>query len=233
DALFTMFINQQYTLPVFDEKRFVGTVSISSYAKVLRDFSSRKTESIMVSEIMDEKSTVVLPTNDMKRVLDKLCEKGVYAIAVASGHDFMGIIRRQDLLKKFLPLIKGKFKVMDVMSYHISTNSIHDTVESVAKKIIYGVEKRIIVMNHEKIEGMITIKDLANVLLAEKADLSKMSVMDILTPNTQTVSKHDDAAKAGEIMLEWNTRGVPVVDQHLEGIVRDKDILQRLRLMHL
>jgi CBS domain-containing protein len=119
---------------------------------------------------------------------------------------------------------------MDVMSLHASTNSIHDTVESVAAKIITGDERKIIIMDENRIEGVITIIDLANILLAEKADLHAMSVRDILTPNMVYVRKQDDATRPAEIMLEWNISGVPVVEERLEGIVRNKDIIQRIRV---
>jgi len=230
DALFTMFTAHQYILPVFSESKFVGILGMSHYARVLQDLQ-RKPESIHISEIMDSKITSVSPTADVKQVMDKLCERGVYGIPVTSGHDFLGIIRRQDLLKNFLHLIKGRFKVMDVMSYHITTSSIHDPIESVVKKAVVGGARRIVILNYDKVEGIITFKDLVNILLAEKVDLSQMSVKDILTPNQLTISKLDDAKKAGDMMLEWDVGGVPVVDKTLEGIVRDKDLIQRIRLL--
>jgi len=231
DALFAMFTSRQYVLPVFDKSKFVGTVSISNYAKVLRDFMHRKPESIYVSEIMDEKPITVSPTTDISYFVDKLSERGVHGVAVLSGHDLIGMIRRGGVLKHFMHLLKGKFKVMDVMSHQVSTGSIHDTVENVAKRLITGDERRIVIMNYKKIEGVLYIKDLANILLAEKADLSTMSVKDILIPNTLTVRKSDDVTKAVEIMLDWQVTGVPVVGEELEGIVKDKDIIQRLRFI--
>jgi len=232
DALFTMFSSRQKVLPVFDGKKLVGTVNISNYVKVLRgDFKDRPPESISVKEIMDDKLTIIQPTTEVSYVMDKICEKGFYALPVFSGHEFVGMITREDILKQFMNSLRGKFKVIDVMSYHTSTSSIHDPVENVAKKIISGSEKRIIVMNYDKIEGIITIKEVANILLAEKGELANMSVKDILTPNMPTVSKLDDAAKAAQMMIEWHTGAVPVVDKQLEGIVRNKDIIQRLRLI--
>jgi CBS domain-containing protein len=135
DALFTMFTTQQYILPVFKDSKFVGVLNISHYAKVLHDLKDKRPGSIHVGDIMDYKTvSSISPTADVKQVMDKLCEKGVYGIPVTSGHEFLGIIRRQDLLKNFLHLIKGRFKVMDVMSYHITTSSIHDPIESVVKR---------------------------------------------------------------------------------------------------
>lgn len=231
DALIVMFSRRQRILPVFDESKFVGTVSVSSYAKVLQDLGKRKPESIRVREIMDKNMTIVSPTTDIRQVIDRICEKGSYGVPVVSGHEFKGILGRAEILKHFLHLLRGKFKVIDVMSYYVSTNSVHDAVEAVARKIITGDDRRIVIMNNKDVEGTIGIKDLANVLLTEKADLSTLSVKDILVPNTVTVRKSDDAAKAAEIMLEWWIGGVPVVEDKLEGIVRDKDILQRLRLV--
>lgn len=230
DAILMMLSTGERILPVMDESTLVGAISSWSYARVLRDMMERKPESILVSELMDSRPRTFSPLTDVRQVRDKLCEKGVYGVPITSGHEFVGMVRRRDMLGNFKSTLKGRFKVMDVMSLHASTNSIHDTVESVARKIISGDERRVIIMNQDRIEGILTIIDLANILLAEKADLSNMSVRDILVPNRISVKKHDDATKPLELMLEWDVRGVPVMEEKLEGIVRDKDIIQRIRV---
>jgi len=228
DALFLMFSNRRRVVPVLDNSRFVGTISIAAYAKILRELSERKPESICVSEVMDAGAATVSPNTELRYVLDMLCNKGVYGVPVISGHEFIAMVKREDILKKFIPLLKGKLTVMDVMSYYVSTNSVHDPLENIANKILSGTERRIVIMDYNTLQGTVDILDLANVLLTEGVDLTAMTVKDILSPNTVTVSKYDDATKAGSIMLEWGIWGVAVVDRELEGIVKDKDILQRI-----
>jgi len=229
DALFTLFSKRRRILPVLDESKFVGTLTISSYAKLLQEFDSIEPESIKVADIMDENPKTLSPNTDAKYVINRLCDKGVYGVPLLSGHEFTGMVLREDTLKHFPSQIAGKFKVIDVMSHYVSTNSIHDPVEEVAKKIISGYDRRIIILDDKRVEGTVTIQDLANILLAEKADLTTMSVKNILVPNPVTVSKNDDVAKAVAIMLDWGVYGLPVVDKKLEGIIKDKDIVQRIR----
>lgn len=231
DALYTMFKHRVRILSVFSDGKFRGILAIADYIKVLKELGNRKPESMLVKEIMNERLRTVSPNTDISYVIDSLCEKGVYGVPVISGHEFIGIIRREDLLKRFLPLFRGKFKVMDVMSYYVSTNSIHDTIETIAKRIVAGVDRRVIIMDNDKVEGTVTIEDLANVVLADKVDFSSLSVKDVLTPNPATVRKSDDAAKAVDIMLDWCVGGVPVVDRQLEGVIRDKDVIQRIHIL--
>ncbi|MDD5111522.1 MAG: CBS domain-containing protein [Candidatus Altiarchaeota archaeon] len=229
DVLITMLGGRERVVAVLDNQRFAGTVSITSYAKILRDLKDRKPESINIREIMDERPWTVMPNTNVTQVMDKLCEKGVYGVPVMSGHEYLGMVRRKDVLKKYTHLLKGKFRVQDAMSYHVDTNSVHDTVEYLTKKILMGYERRVVVMDDDNIKGTIDILDLANILLAEGTDLSNMSVEEILVPNAVTVSKCDDITQAGQIMMEWKIWGVPVVDKKLIGIARDKDLIQRLR----
>jgi predicted transcriptional regulator len=231
DALITLFSSRRRMLPVFDRGQFVGTLCISSYAKVLREMENRRPETILVGELTNRNSVIVSPTTEISYVIERVCEKGCYGVPVISGHKFEGIIGREDILRTFLHLLRGKFKAIDVMSYYVSTSSIHDPIETVTKKIITGDARRIVIMDNKNVEGTVGVKDIANILLAEKADLATLSVRDILVPSKAAVHKNDDAAKIAEIMLEWGVGGVPIVDNGLEGIVRDKDILQRLRLL--
>ena len=228
DALFIMFSNRQRILPVLRESRFAGTIRIADYVKVLQDIKNKEPESVYVSDIMDDEPISVSPNKNVDYVVDRLCEKGTYGVAVISGYEFAGIVKREDILKHFLPLIKGKFNVGDVMSYNVSTYSIHDTLEKVGERILSGVERRVVITDNHTVEGTMTIRDIANVLLAEKVDLSSLSVKDVLTPNPVTLKKSDDIAKAARTMLEWGVWGIPVVGRELEGLIRDKDIIQRI-----
>lgn len=229
DALFLMLKNRRRIIAVLADGRFAGTVSVASYVKVIQSLDVRKPESFLISEIMHESTFIASPNTELNHVVDRLCGKGVYGVPIISGHDYMGIIRREEVLSKFLHLLSGKFKAMDVMSYNVSTCSIHDALETLVKRISSGIERRIIVMNDDKLEGMITFEDMINIILADKSNISNMSVRDVLVPIRVSMRKSDDAGKAAHLMLEWGINAVPVVDGgSLEGIIRDKDILQRI-----
>ncbi|GEM_PF-2513268 len=230
DALFIMLGKRENTLPVLDGRRFAGTVDITSYTKILQDMTNRKPETISVGEIMSKKVRPVDPNTEISYVIDNICEKEVHGIPVTSGHELIGMVRRQDILRHYTPSLKGKFKVQDVMSYHVSTNSIHDKLEPLAKRILQGYERKIVIVDYDTIKGTIDILDLANVLLSEGIDLSRMSVKDILLPNAVSIGKYEDVTKAVQLMFEWKMEGIPVTDKNqVEGIVRDKDIIQRIK----
>jgi len=232
DSLYLMLKHRRRILPVLTGSKLVGIVSVASYIPAIQSMDSRKPETILVGEILNEQPFVASPNTEASYVADCLCAKGVYGVPVVSGHEYMGMIRREDVISRFLVLIKGKFKAMDVMSYNVSTCSIHETLEHLVKRISAGIERRVVVMNVDKIEGSITFEDLINVILADKSDISKLSVSDVLVPIQASVKKTDDAAKAAQFMLDWGINAIPVVDGGgLEGIIRDKDILQRIQVL--
>ncbi|MFC2162739.1 CBS domain-containing protein [Candidatus Altiarchaeota archaeon] len=228
DALCIMYMNQERCLPVFNGDKLSGTICIADYVKALQSRNSGNSELMNVEEIMCPRVITCSPNTLIEQVIDRLCEKSVYSVPILSGHEFKGVIRREDVLSHFKELIRGKFKVKDVMSYNVSTNSIHDTLEQIGEKIFSGIDRRIVIMDEVMIQGSLTIHDLANVLLAEEGHLSNLEVKDILIPNPASVSRCDDASIAVDKMLEWGVGGIPVRDQKLEGMVRDKDILQRI-----
>jgi len=229
DALYMMLKYRRRILPVLSNSKFAGLVTVASYVKVIPTLELKKPETILVEEIMQEQPFIAAPNTDAKHVVDSLCGKGVYGVPVVSGYSYQGIIRREEVIAKFLHLLKGRFKSQDVMSFNLGICSIHDTLESLIKRLSSGLERRIVVMNDDKIEGTITFEDMINLILADKSDLSRLSVASVLVPIHATVRRIDDASKAANLMHEWGINAVPVVDDgRLEGIIRDKDILQRI-----
>jgi len=231
DALFIMLGSRERMLAVLDGQKFAGTIDITSYTKILQNIGDRRPEAIPLSEIVSNKVEPIDPNTHVSRILDKLCGKGVYGVPVISGHEFIGVVRRQDILRHFAPSLEGKFRVQDAMSYHLSTASIHDRLELLAQRILEGYTRKIVIMDCDTVKGTIDTLDLANILLSEGIDLSRMSVQDILLPNAVTISKYEDITKAVQLMFDWRMWGIPVVDKNkLEGIARDKDVIQRIKV---
>ncbi len=232
DALCVMFRKREKILPVFEDKRYVGTVNITNYIKILKNLGAQEPTKIPVTDIMEYTGKSVSPETDVLYVLDQLCGKGVYGVPVIRGSEYMGLIKRSDILRNFRHKIKGQFKVRDVMSYNVTVKSIHDTLETLSKLILDGLERRFVITDHEKVEGTVTLTALCNILLSDITNLDEILIRDVITMNPITVDHNEDISKVADIMLDWGIGGVPVVmDNGVAGIVRDKDILQKLDLL--
>jgi predicted transcriptional regulator len=184
-----------------------------------------------VREIMNERPDAVYANTSVSQVVDLLCGKGIYGVPMMSGHHLLGMIKREEVIDRFLKDIKGRFLASDVMSYNTATCCIYDPVEKLIKRFCSGGDRRVVVMNNNAVAGTVTFQDMINILLADNAEISTLSVSDVLVPLQASISKNDDAARAGELMLEWGVSAIPVVNGGLEGIIRDKDILQRIHAL--
>jgi len=73
--------------------------------------------------------------------------------------------------------------------------------------------------------GIITERDLVSRVLAEPFDPSKVLVKDIMTTPIFTISSEETLEKAAEIMVKYQIRRLPVVDNDkLVGIITANDL---------
>lgn len=97
--------------------------------------------------------------------------------------------------------------------------------------------KRLIVVEKEKIVGIVTEKDLlyASPSKATTLDvwelhylLSKLKIKDIMTKNVITISENTPIEEAAKVMVEHDISGLPVVDDlgKLVGIITQTDIFK-------
>jgi CBS domain-containing protein len=203
DALCVMFRRREKILPVFREQKYIGTVNITNYVKILKNLGDYEPTKVPVVDIMDFKEESVSPNTDVHRVLDRLCEKGVYGIPVELGSEYLGLVKRQDFLRNFSHKIKDQFKVRDVMSYSVTVKNIEDTLDTLSQLILDGFERRFVITNNEQVEGTVTLTALCNILFTDRKDLDNMLIRDVLNINPITVSDQDDISKVAQIMLEW------------------------------
>lgn len=89
----------------------------------------------------------------------------------------------------------------------------------------------LLVMDGEKVQGIISERDIINKLVSKKLDATTVKVSDVMTKNVLTVTSDTTVQKAMEIMTEKRFRHLPIVDDgKLIGIISIGDLTRWLML---
>lgn len=89
----------------------------------------------------------------------------------------------------------------------------------------------LLVMEGEKVVGIISERDIINKLVSKKLDANAVKVSEVMTKNVLTVTSDTTVQKAMEIITEKRFRHLPVVDNgKLVGIISIGDVTRWVML---
>jgi CBS domain-containing protein len=115
-------------------------------------------------------------------------------------------------------------QVADVMKKDVKTTTPEDSFVHVAKLLHENQVSSIVVMDGDRVAGIVTERDLVN-LVADGMDPSSTKVGDRMSTNLDTVEPRTDIAEAAEHMARLRIRHLPVVDGGmLAGIISIRDL---------
>jgi CBS domain-containing protein len=115
-------------------------------------------------------------------------------------------------------------QVADVMKRDVKTTTPEDSFAHVARLLHDNQVSSIVVMDGERVAGIVTERDLVN-LVADGLAPSSTKVGDRMTTNLDTVQPRTDIAEAAEHMARLRIRHLPVVEGgKLVGIISIRDL---------
>jgi CBS domain-containing protein len=115
-------------------------------------------------------------------------------------------------------------QVKDIMSADVRTVTPKETFEHVATLLHDSAISSVVVMDGDRLAGIVTERDLVN-LVADGKDPRTTKVTDRMTTNVDTVGSRTDIAEAAEHMARLRIRHLPVVDEgRLVGIISIRDL---------
>lgn len=89
----------------------------------------------------------------------------------------------------------------------------------------------LLVMDGEKLQGIISERDLINKLVSKKREPTQVKISEVMTHNVLTVTSDTSVQKAMEIITERRFRHLPIVDNgKLIGIISIGDITRWIML---
>jgi len=120
-------------------------------------------------------------------------------------------------------------EVADVMSKDVATISANETVVAAAKIMSERNISCLIVMEKERVTGILTETDMLKRATVGGKDFTSMTVADIMSVLSQTVSPEISVLEAGKLMSDRHIRRLPVLEQgKLVGVVTQTDLVRAM-----
>ena len=131
-------------------------------------------------------------------------------------------------------------QVVDCMTPFLVTLGKYDSVAEAYEKMTMNHIRRIPVMDHDRLIGIITLSDILRFKPAEigrflsfkemSDKLDKLIVELVMTPDPIVVFQSDPVGYAAELMLDNKIGGLPVLDasKKLVGLITESDIFRLL-----
>lgn len=120
-----------------------------------------------------------------------------------------------------------KVPVMEVMSRSPVTITEDETVSAAALKMKDLDVSSLVVVEGNKVIGIVTENDVVHKVVAEDLVPSKLRVKEIMTTPVISIHQHEEVEKAAAMMSKGGIRRLVVTDDSdLRGLVTENDILK-------
>ncbi|MHA1685903.1 MAG: CBS domain-containing protein [Candidatus Heimdallarchaeaceae archaeon] len=182
----------------------------------------------------------VRKNDSFHKIAQALLSAKVYSIPVEEKGKIIGVIKDIDLIRAAIDNFEGK-QVKELMTQ----NPICITPDATIAKLIatsrtYNVSRLPVVNENNELVGIVSPHDLANLVItssseqtlgdrtAEKYDLLKVEVKDIMTEEVVTIKADDMVIDAINSLYETNHKAFVVIDEknHPIGIITTRDLLE-------
>lgn len=117
--------------------------------------------------------------------------------------------------------------VRDAMTRNPVTIQSNATVLRASQKMLEKKVGGLVVVNNDRVEGMITKTDILEKAVLKNRDPAKTLVRDVMTKNFVSVGPHTRITQAAELMVKYNIRRLPVIkNKTLQGLITQTDLLK-------
>lgn len=115
--------------------------------------------------------------------------------------------------------------VGEFMTRRLVTMDASETLTAAARQMRDAAIGDVIVTNAGHVHGIVTDRDISVRGVAEALDPDTTALSEILSRNVITVTPHDDAVAAADLMRTYSVRRLPVLDDgELVGVISLGDL---------
>ncbi|MGD1834623.1 MAG: CBS domain-containing protein [Nitrososphaeraceae archaeon] len=233
-------VNKKGLVGIITEKDIVNFIYSSNF--------NRRPNEIKLKEIIKDKKPITVDANTHLRTCAKLMlDNNISSLIVTRKNSKeIGIITKTDIVEHYSKYYKRINKVKDYMTTIVLSISKNESVNEAMRILLDNKISRLLVINNDKLIGIITIRDLMPITslvglgyeqYKKNQFTSNIStigikgfilVEDIMNNNLITIFRTDDLAEAAKIMVRKRISGLPVVDKNekLNGIITKTDIVK-------
>jgi CBS domain-containing protein len=221
-------------LPVVDAKDLVGIVTQTDITQGLIDLTPLQ----QVSDIMSSDVAITDPNATVADAARIMSANGISCVVVMTGSEPVGILTQKDILRKVMAFAKdpGFTQVADIMSTPILPIPSHHSVFTASKTMHTMHVHRLVVMDGDKVCGIISQTDVLNALhetLARKRQLD-VSVpalripMFVLAEDNRVAFVNAAFLRLFELQTDEQVLGKPLLAEGVHLAPQDRQQLARL-----
>lgn len=244
DAIFLMQKNDVKRIVIVKDYHPIGIVTERDIGKFLESDKTKRTmNEIYLDEIMSRNLITVnseQPDIAMQSAI-RMNAFQISSVIITNGEGkLIGITTKSDLVRNYILLYSGIYKVKDYMSRRIFTCRKSDSLTFALDMLNKNKISRLVVTdNVGKPVGIVTYdtflrnsnyfkttsKD-RNYLLP--TNLEKTTVGDVVESDLITVNSETDLSRAAQLISTYKVSGIPVIDENgdLQGIISSTDIVR-------
>jgi CBS domain-containing protein len=223
-------------IPILEDKKLIGLVTDNIIAYKLGSIRKKgiPASRLHASSVTDKNIDCIPANQDIKKILKKVGKPGPTMICVTEGDKLLGIVTKAD----FLPLVKSRKKIREIMKKKLFTISPDDRVIHARRIMIDEDIARLPVVDEGELIGMVSDNEIAFALAKlkrsfplgkQKHRLDELLVKDIMKVPAIWTEPNTTAETAAKIMLKKNVGVLPIIDgDKVIGIISRTDLLKTI-----
>lgn len=243
DALKIMKKHNISRLPVLNTntdkvKEMVGIMTEKDIARRLGSsrYGNLAPSHFHISTVMTEHPLTTESTRSIGTAAQLMIENNIGGIPVVDEGQIKGIVTKTDFIKTCKGRTYQEVTVRDRMTADPVVVSSQDRLVHARRMIFDEDVGRLLVMEDDELEGIVTAKDIANSMISfrkivpdkyKPARIRNLLVEDIMTQNVKTVSGDASIEEVSSIMVENDFSGLPVVENgNVVGVITKTDLMK-------
>ncbi len=158
-------------------------------------------------------------------------------IPVLDQGNLLGIVTKTDFVKICQGVPYNNTPVKEMMETDLMTINPQDRLVHARRMIIDENVGRLLVMDDDNLEGIITAKDIAFSMMSfrkrvpdkyQSARIRNLLVEDVMTQNVHTIEINSTLEDVSSMMMDENISGIPVLDDNgdVSGIITKTDLMK-------
>jgi len=245
------------SLVVVEKEAPVGVLTSTDFLKTMSrgELARRPWNEIVVREVMSENPLTIKMTYSIIDAARIMVKNQISTLPVLDGEGKLaGIIKRTDLTRAYAENFQNKFRVAELMDPSPPTVSPFQPLTAVLEKIGEKPYYKVLVVDGERLLGVIAKRDLifidASIFAVNEKYIKRDTPLekgrtggvryyliplasDIMRTNVITTNEEADAAEAARIMSERGIGCLPVIaeDNSIKGIITKHEITAALSRM--
>ena len=241
DALKLLRKHNVSRLPVTNNKELVGIISERDIANKLGSskYESMPASRLHISSVMVKDVFTVHETMQLDEVAKLMLDNGIGSVPVMCDDKMVGIVSKADFVTLAVGIAFDKITVKEIMSKELIVASPTERLVHARRLMIEKGVGRLPIVEDEKLEGMLTSKDLMRAFIDfrknvpekyQKSQIKDVLIDDIMSANPVFTSKDTTISEVSKIMMSTGFNGLPVVEgEEVVGIITQTDILRLIQ----